>query len=145
MSTSNVCGAVILFLFLLYFIIDDFDVFGSSHSQKTCPNSCVTVLLAKLLKFVASALMVLALTFIVNFVVYPVLELYVYEVSPYHVSSYRAASIEFLLDEDFEIDTFALELFHADIPLSITETHVSLYLSAYFFTFTFPVFEPNDK
>ena len=40
------------------------------HSQKTCPNSCVTVLLAKLLKFVASALMVLALTFIVNFVVY---------------------------------------------------------------------------
>lgn len=89
--------------------------------------------------------MVLALTFIVNFVVYPVLELYVCEVSPYHVSSYRAASIEFLLDEDFEIDIFALELFHADIPLSITETHVSLYLSAYFFTFTFPVFEPKDK
>ena len=49
---------------------DKFDVFGLSHSQKTSPNSCVTVLLAKLLKFVASALMVLALTFIVNFVVY---------------------------------------------------------------------------
>ena len=36
---------------------------------------------------------------------------------------------DILLDEVFEIDTFALELFHADIPLLRTETHVSLYLS----------------
>jgi hypothetical protein len=76
---------------------------------------------------------------------YTIFDISIEKVSPYHVSLYRAASIEFLLDEDFEIDTFALELFHADIPLSITETHVSLYLSAYFFTFTFPVFEPKDK
>ena len=68
--------------------------------------------------------MVLALTFIVNFVVYPVLELYVCEVSPYHVSLYRAASIEFLLDEDFEID----EYIESNLP---NPAHAIIYSSLY--------------